>query len=246
MRRGARRPRVRIVLAIVALLLAAGFAALGKWQLERREWKHALVAMVEDRIHRDPVAAPGPDRWPAMTAESDAYRRVTATGRFLHDRETLVQAVTEHGGGFWVVTPLETADFTLLVNRGFVPTDRADPATRAEGNPAGQVSVTGLLRMTEPGGGFLRDNDPAAGRWFSRDVAAIARARGLEGRVAPYFVDAGAAPNPGGWPLGGLTVVRFKDTHMVYALTWFALAAMALWAAWRVLAERRGPRDKGA
>ena len=64
--------------------------------------------------------------------------------------------------------------------------------------------------------------------------------------MAPYFVDAGAAPNPGGWPLGGLTVVRFTDTHMVYALTWFALAAMALWAAWRVLAERRGPRDKGA
>ena len=43
--------------------------------------------------------------------------------------------------------------------------------------------------MTEPGGGFLRRNDPAAGRWHSRDVRAIAAARGLD-EVAPYFIDA--------------------------------------------------------
>ena len=37
----------------------------------------------------------------------------------------------------------------------------------------------------------------------------------------------------------GLTVVRFADNHLVYALTWFGLAAMALWAAWLV-ARRHG------
>ncbi|NWM49736.1 SURF1 family protein, partial [Escherichia coli] len=51
--------------------------------------------------------------------------------------------------------------------------------------------------------------------------------------------DADAAPNPGGYPVGGLTVVRFADNHLVYALTWFGLAAMALWAAWLV-ARRHG------
>ena len=87
--------------------------------------------------------------------------------------------------------------------------------------------------MTEPGGGFLRANDPAANRWYSRDVAAIAAARGL-GRTAPYFVDADAAPNPGGLPVGGLTVVKFPDNHLVYALTWFALMLLALFFAWRL------------
>ena len=222
----------RAAFAAAALIAALGLAALGVWQIERRAWKHELVAAVDARIHAAPVPAPGPARWDAVNARDDAYQRVAATGTFRHDRETLVQAVTDRGPGFWVLAPLETPGFTLLVNRGFVPNDRRDAATRAAGNVAGPVTVTGLLRVTEPGGAFLRSNDPAGGRWFSRDVTAIARARGLR-NAAPYFVDADASPNPGGYPLGGLTVVRFRDHHMVYALTWFALSALSLFFAWR-------------
>lgn len=223
----------RAAFAAAALVAALGLAALGVWQIERRAWKHELVAAVDARLHAPPVAAPGPDRWNAVNAKKDAYRRVTASGTFRHDLETLIQAVTERGAGFWVVTPLETPGFTLLVNRGFVPRERREAKTRAAANVAGPVTVTGLLRITEPGGAFLRSNDPAADRWFSRDVAAIAKARGL-GRTAPYFVDADAAANPGGYPVGGLTVVRFRDHHMVYALTWFALCALSLFFAWRL------------
>ena len=223
----------RAAFAAAALIAALGLAALGVWQIERRAWKHELVAAVDARLHAPPVAAPGPDRWNAVNAKKDAYRRVTASGTFRHDLETLIQAVTERGAGFWVVTPLETPGFTLLVNRGFVPRERREAKTRAAANVAGPVTVTGLLRITEPGGAFLRSNDPAADRWFSRDVAAIAKARGL-GRTAPYFVDADAAANPGGYPVGGLTVVRFRDHHMVYALTWFALCALSLFFAWRL------------
>jgi surfeit locus 1 family protein len=223
--------------AAAALIAAMLLAGLGVWQVERRAWKHELVAAVEARIAAAPVAAPGPEAWPRIDEKDDAYRRVTATGVFRHDRETLVQAVTERGAGFWVLTPLETPRFTLLVNRGFVPSSRREASTRAAGNVAGPVTVTGLLRVSEPGGAFLRDNDPAENRWFSRDVAAIAKARGLK-RAAPYFVDADAAPNPGGYPVGGLTVVRFRDHHLVYALTWFALCALSLFFAWRMWHSR--------
>ena len=99
--------------------------------------------------------------------------------------------------------------------------------------------MTGLLRITEPDGAFLRSNDPAANRWYSRDVAAIAKARDL-GLTAPYFVDADATPNPGGYPVGGLTVVRFPDNHLVYALTWFVLCALTLFFAWRLWHMREG------
>jgi len=223
----------RAAFAAAALIAALALAALGVWQLERRVWKHELIAAVDARIDAAPVAAPGPDAWPRIDAKRDAYRRVTATGVFRHDRETLVQAVTDRGAGYWVLTPLETPGFTLLVNRGFVPTNRRDPETRAAGNAAGTAAVTGLLRVTEPGGAFLRTNDPAAGRWYSRDVAEIAKARGLA-RTAPYFIDADAKSNPGGYPVGGLTVVQFRDHHMVYALTWFALCALSLFFAWRL------------
>ena len=219
--------------AAAALIVAACLVALGVWQLERRVWKHELIAAVETRVHAPLVAAPGADRWGRVPAAKDAYRRVTATGQFRHDRETLVQAVTDRGAGYWVLTPLETPDFTLLVNRGFVPKGRSDVTSRAAGNVAGTTTVTGLLRISEPDGAFLRSNDPAADRWYSRDVAAIAKARGLD-KSAPYFVDADSAANPGGYPVGGLTVIRFADNHLVYALTWFALAVLALFFAWRL------------
>lgn len=223
----------RAACAAAALVAAALLAALGAWQIERRAWKHDLVAAVDARIHAPPVMAPGPEHWGRINAKDDAYRRVIATGRFDHARETLVQAVTERGPGYWVLTPLETSGFTLLVNRGFVPKDRREPTARAAGYVGGPVTITGLLRVTEPAGAFLRSNDPAANRWYSRDVAAIARARSL-GRIAPYFVDADATPNAGGYPVGGLTVVRFPDNHLVYALTWFALCALCLFFAWRL------------
>ena len=122
---------------------------------------------------RRPPSPPGPGRWPTVTARRRRIPpRACLSGRFLHDRETLVQAVTELGSGYWVLTPLRTADGTLvLVNRGFVPPSARDASRAAAANRPAQVTVTGLLRMTEPGGGFLRDNDPGANRWYSRDVA---------------------------------------------------------------------------
>lgn len=215
---------------LLALAGVAGLTALGIWQLERRVWKLDLIERVDARIHASPVPAPGPEAWPSVSAATDEYRRVAVTGHFLNDRESLVQAVTDLGGGFWVMTPLVSdRGFTVLVNRGFVSPERRDPASRAEGQPQGEVTVTGLLRLTEPKGGFLRSNDPAAGRWYSRDVAAIAAAKGLND-VAPYFIDADGARNPGGWPVGGLTVVSFPNSHLSYALTWFALDLMLIGA----------------
>ena len=224
--RGARGGSFSPLLAVLVLFGIAGLIALGVWQIERRAWKVALIDRVEHRLSAAPESMPAPASWPAINATDDEYRRVAITGRFLHDRETLVKAVTDQGGGFWVLTPLETADGNVvLVNRGFVPPERRDRATRRDGNSAAPASITGLLRLTEPKGGFLRNNDPAGNRWYSRDVEAIAAARGLP-RVAPFFIDADAAPNPGGYPQGGLTVVKFHNNHLVYALTWFGLAIL--------------------
>jgi surfeit locus 1 family protein len=102
------------------------------------------------------------------------------------------------------------------------------------------------LRISEPGGGFLRHNDPAGNRWYSRDVAAIAASHGLAG-AAPYFVDAARGQDPAGapdHPTGGLTVISFPNTHLVYALTWYALALMVAGALW--WAARRQPEAHDA
>ncbi|TCP37027.1 SURF1 family protein [Sphingomonas sp. BK235] len=223
----------RYVFLALAVLATALLAGLGVWQVERRAWKLALIDRVERRLAAAPVAPPPRAAWRTIDDDS-AYLRVRATGRWRAAAPVFVQAVTELGGGYWVLAPLDTAGGTILINRGFVPRgDRA--AIRA---PTGEATVTGLLRVSEPEGAFLRDNDPAADRWYSRDTDAIARARRL-GAVAPYFIDADAG-GATGWPRGGLTVVRFRNTHLIYALTWFTLAAMMAYLAYRIA---RAPRD---
>ncbi|PZU09764.1 SURF1 family protein [Sphingomonas sp.] len=222
----------RLALAAALCLTVAALASLGVWQLQRRAWKHALIEQVDRRLAAAPIPAPGPEMWPGITA-ANAYTRITAHGLLRTDRQTKVQAVTRIGPGFWVMAPLETdRGFTLIVNRGFVPQDGQDSAPQ----PPLPATISGLLRVSEPGGAFLRSNRPAEDRWYSRDVAAIAAKRSLAGAVAPYFVDADAAPG-GGWPRGGLTIVSFPDNHMQYALTWFAMAALlaatGIGMAWR-------------
>ncbi|MCJ9703202.1 MULTISPECIES: SURF1 family protein [unclassified Bradyrhizobium] len=224
MRGHAARPS--LWLTVLSLTAFVALIALGVWQIERRAWKLALIDRVEQRVHAPAAPIPSPASWPSISAANDEYRHVSVTGRFLHDRETLVQAVTEEGPGYWVLTPLLRDDgMQVLINRGFVPSERRDASSRQSGNPDGPVEITGLLRMTEPKGGFLRNNVPQHNRWYSRDVAAIAAARGLH-EVAPFFVDAGAGSQIAGGPIGGLTVIRFPNNHLIYALTWFALAFM--------------------
>lgn len=229
---GARPARASLAILGASLLLAfAALVGLGTWQVHRMAWKRDLVARVDARVHAAPVPAPGPAAWPGLTRDADEYRTVTARGTFANDRETHVRAVTGLGGGSWVMTPFRTGDgFTVLVNRGFVPPERRDPASRPAGQIPGPTRVTGLLRITEPHGGFLQSNDPASDVWVSRDVEAIAAARNI-GPAAPYFIDAGPSPGAEGGPVGGLTVVAFADSHLLYAAIWYTLAALLAGAA---------------
>ncbi|TIU41463.1 MAG: SURF1 family protein, partial [Mesorhizobium sp.] len=91
------------MLCLCGAIGVTGFSALGVWQLERRVWKLDLIERVDQRLKAVPVAAPAPSAWPEINARDDEYRQLAVTGRFLGDRETLVQAVTDRGGGFWVM-----------------------------------------------------------------------------------------------------------------------------------------------
>lgn len=246
------RPRstlLRLALTLMAALACFTFIGLGTWQVYRLQWKVALIERVEQRVRAAPVPAPPPERWMQVSAASDEYRPVRIVGTYLHDKATKVQAVSNLGSGYWLMTPLRTVEGHLvLVNRGFIPAGKNFAAAVAATNSQQAVTeVTGLLRMSQPNGGFLRENNPANDRWYSRDVEAITAARGL-GSVAPYFIDADAASarrdaTGALAPVGGLTVIAFHNNHLVYALTWYALALMLAAAAWWI--RRDGRRQQG-
>lgn len=244
------RPVLWVTLLLAGLFALAGFVALGMWQINRLNWKTDLIQRIDQRVKAAPVAAPGPAEWATLTEASAEYRRVTLRGQYAHDKETLVQATTALGSGYWVLTPMRTEQgFWVLVNRGFVPPDKRDPASRPTAGGTLQTAE-GLLRMSEPRGRVLQDNDAAANRWYSRDVLAIAAARdvGDANSVAPYFVDVAAANDaPLDWPRPGLTVLHFSNNHLIYALTWFVLAGMvALAIGFAAVAEYRASRRRAA
>jgi surfeit locus 1 family protein len=254
-------------LALGGMLVAAGaaFTGLGLWQLERLAWKEALIARVQSRAYAPPVEAPGPPHWQRVDRDTAEYLRVQVRGRYDHTREALVRASTALGSGHWVLTPLHTdAGWWLWVNRGFVPPERRRRDDRRSDEPADKVQVTGLVRLSEPGGSLLQANDPAGARWYSRDVSALGATHGLataSAAVAPYFVDAfteaatepatavgsPAAPLAGAaerWPRPGLTVLHFSNSHLAYAMTWFVLASGTVVALALILRDSRTPVEE--
>lgn len=218
-----------ILPAAVTLVGLAILIGLGSWQIERKTWKEGLLGAIAERAHEAPGAIVPEAAWPGWDAASDEFRRVRISGTFLHDREITLHGLAEERRGealqgFYVFTPLRLADgATVMVNRGFVPTDLRDPARRVAGQTAGQVEVTGLVRAPERRGAFVPDNDPAKAEWFVRDLGQMVQAGRLE-RAAPFYVDADGTPNPGRWPRGGQTQLKLPNNHLGYAITWFGLA----------------------
>lgn len=197
---------------------------LGTWQVERLQWKTALIERIESRLTAEPAPLPAsiedPDAWD--------YRRVEVRGTWRHEGEMPLSARTLEGRiGYHVVTPLDRADGggTVLVNRGWIPVDRLDPATRPESFPEGEVVVTGISRVPPPKGWMQPDNDPAANTWYWVDLEAMAARSG--GPVAPVILEAAAGP-PGGLPVGGQTRLHIPNNHLQYVVTWYGLAVVLL------------------
>ena len=247
-------PRLRSLIApgVATLIGVALLIGLGEWQLRRLAWKEALIAAVETRARAAPVEAPPEAEWPRIDPADYEYRRVLIVGTFDGDRQVLVFRALgaphgRYGGpGYLVMTPLRLADgATVLVDRGFVP----DGMQRAAQNGLehAPTTVVGLMRASETRNWFTPADDPASGKWFTRDVAAIAKAEGLE-RTAPFFVDADAGPDPVALPEGGETILAFPNNHFSYALTWFGMAAalagvFAAFAASRLRGGEARPAD---
>lgn len=214
---GERRPLwFTALLLCVSGALIVTFVLLGNWQMRRLSWKLDLIETVEARAFGEPAALPG-----RFDPHQHSYLRVRVDGLFRTDKAVLVKAVTELGLGYWVMVPMMTRKGVLWINRGFVSPTRKDPGQWS----IPDTPVTGLLRPAETGGTALEANDPSAGRWVSRDTVALSTAVGLE-TTLPYFLDADHLAAPDAWPRGGMTVVHFRNSHLPYALTWYAMALL--------------------
>jgi len=210
-------------LTFASAILFAILIALGVWQLDRLQWKLGLIAQVNANLHAAPIS---PDE--ALTMGPAAqYHRVALDGRFDNAKEAYVFGTEGGAPVYHVIVPFALRDGRVfLVDRGVVPKDKLDPATRPAGLIESDTHVVGVWRTPEPPGWFTPLPDTAHRVWFAHDLAGIAKADGIAKLAAPVVIEADATPNAGGWPMGGQTVVTFRNEHLQYAITWFGLAAV--------------------
>lgn len=193
---------------------------LGVWQLERLQWKEALLAAMDRQLASAPVKLPATLDDPAAWN----YRPVTVEGFFAHDKTQFLMSRTHEGkNGVHLLTPLirEGAP-AVLVNRGWVPLDKQDAAARPETLIANVVVIAGIARTPNPRGWMQPENVPAANQWYWSDLAAMEKAVGL-GPLAPVIVEAARGPDPKALPIGGQTRIAIPNNHLEYAITWFSL-----------------------
>jgi surfeit locus 1 family protein len=215
------------VFAVVGVAILIG---LGLWQLDRRVWKENLIATVTERLARPPEDLPPRESWPRLVPEGNEYTRVKFPAEFLAGQEALLYSAGSafrpdvQGAGYWVFAPARLAGGSIVVvDRGFVPPERKDPASRVEGTPSGTVEVVGVMRWPETRGLFTPADDPKTNVWYLRDPAAMVAAKKWDA-AAPFYIEQEAPVPPGGLPKPGKLAVNLPDSHLQYALTWFGLA----------------------
>lgn len=218
-----------VLLVVLGLAAFTVLLALGTWQVQRLHWKEGLIATIDERIASAPRPLAEIEARLADAGDVD-YWPVTVSGTFRHDGERHFFATHRGQSGYFVFTPLALDDGRLvLVNRGFVPFDRKDPATRAEGQVEGAQTVTGLARnrVEEKPNSLMPDNNPGKNIFYWKDFDAMTSSTGVGTRedYLGFFIDADDAPNPGGLPVGGVTLIDLPNSHLQYAVTWYGLAA---------------------
>jgi surfeit locus 1 family protein len=205
--------------ALIALL------ALGTWQVQRMHWKDDLIQKLEAR-----ATVPAVDP-PTVSDDLAAfeYRRIKVRGTFRHDRELYLVGRSLGGqAGLHVLTPLERAEGPpILVDRGWVPFDRRDPAGRPKGQIPGPVTLEGLLRLEKGKGTFQPDNDAGKNSWYFVELDRMATT--VEMPLARgYYLVAGPMKVPGSLPVAGQWRLKVRNDHLQYAITWFSLALALL------------------
>lgn len=218
-------------LILIFVPILTGF--LGVWQLKRLRWKLDLIEEVDRNLHKEPMLLPGNIKWVSLPSplllrdkkqiadgvyfwgdSLDAlpefsFRRVLIKGQFTGPPILLGPQTYEGFPGYHLILPFlrpgDGGGSTILVNRGFITTTRANAIRAGTQVPPGltldkagklvgtgeEVVVEGLLPKTGERTVWMHENKPETNEWFWKDVDKMAEVCGGEEKgVQPVLVDA--------------------------------------------------------
>jgi surfeit locus 1 family protein len=202
----------------VLLFAAIGvvvLTSLGIWQLQRLQWKEAMIAAIDESM-----AGPATTLDEATKRPSLNFAKVKLSGTF-KSHDYLLMIGSANGGPAWnVLRPFHLDDGKIIVVDLGKARAREPPVP-----PPGQISVEAVLRVHTGQQGLFDPGNPRQGKeWFWWDVPAMAAALGATetGFTAQLL--------PGEPGTEGLLVdppkANLRNNHLGYAITWFGLAAV--------------------
>jgi len=201
---------VAFIIAATALLLF-----LGGWQVERLQWKNALLADMAQAQSAPALVVLPKDPQEAF------YRNVVLSGHFIHQHSFYGVAAPRGGRpGYFALTPFQLSDGrVVLVNRGWTPKGE-------ESKPEGRQQVQGVLRPARHRRYFSPENVLEKNIWFFEDLDAMGRELGAA--LVPVVVEEVRPYKAGEFPIGSDGKISLRNDHLGYAITWFALAFAGL------------------
>lgn len=235
-----------LVVWSLAIAVFATLLVLGTWQVNRLEWKEAILTQIDERLKSQPVTI---DKIieNVKAGESFEYQPVKVEGIFDHSKERHFFATHQGRTGYYVYTPLSFDGGIVFINRGFVEFDLKDPKLRPLGQITSVVSITGLARamLDEKPSSLVPDNDLGQNIYYWKDLISMAGSVELEvadDQVQSFFIDAVEKEIPGNYPIGGVTLIDLPNNHLTYAFTWYGLAATLVIIAGVFLFRRKTPK----
>ncbi|MFE9775881.1 SURF1 family protein [Streptomyces sp. NPDC005931] len=232
-----------VIVTLVALALVPTMIELGFWQLHRHENRVALNRVIAGSLAAEPVPVETLTSPGAKLDDENRYRRVTAEGSFDPAREVVVRRRTNADDqvGYHVLTPFVLADGrVLMVNRGWVPSDRRSQSAfpRIPAPPRGGITVTGRLmpdQTTEASG--IKNLDDLPDRQIML-INSEQEAERLGRTVLGGYIEL-TDPEPAGGRPEPIPAPGHDDIgpHLAYAIQWWLFTA-GIPIGWVVLVRR--------
>lgn len=220
------RPGWLALAVVVVAFTYLAFSVLAPWQLGKNTETHRENSQIAQSLTTDPVPVTALLPQQDSSAPDARWRRVTASGRYLADKQVLVRLrVIEGQPAFEVLTPFVVdGGPTVLVNRGYVRPEHGSQVPPIPSPPTGEVTISARLRNSE---GPLPGKEPMTSDGFTQvysiDAGQVAGLTGvpLTGSYLQLVSD-----QPGGLGVLGLPQLD-AGPFLSYGIQWIAFGIIA-------------------
>lgn len=195
---------------------------LGTWQLQRLEWKREILTALgaAEKISAAPTLSYQQILDRTAQPDVELIRYVFLQGKWINKEIAVGPRTWKGETGYHILAPLQLKDGVVLVNRGWVPQDKNDDASRPK-TPK-QARVMGLLRRPEKPGIFTPENRPEKEEWYYINLQELGEA--LDTELAPLVLYTHLDTAHPEWPLAEALNRRPENSHLQYAIFWFTMA----------------------